>query len=331
MTAECAIYGGIAAGGQSAGRGLWPVAVITIASVALAEMVGACYPVRGAGQTGVGTVSTGHIGAAQASGGGVPGGDKLVGSGSAVSRSVDSGHCDPESRGRAWLSAGEANGTSGGYGDARPALAREPMWGELGALWIKVSRRLPGRLLGVPAGARVLLVLAVLWIAGPKDALLALPVFEAAWVGCVLALASWHAGADRATKAGRGAGAVRVGGAVRASGAERGAGTAASAAAGAVAGAGGAPIAGSAYAADAARTAGSVAAAEVMAAATGTLVGGWSDPGIVLACRDDGPVARWAGRLVQGNLIPLPRPSPACSPPRCWPHSACAACPRSSR
>jgi hypothetical protein len=28
--------------------------------------------------------------------------------------------------------------------------------------------------------------------------------------------------------------------------------------------------------------------------------------GTVLACRDDGPAARWAGRLVQGNLIPLP-------------------------
>ena len=30
----------------------------------------------------------------------------------------------------------------------------------------------------------------------------------------------------------------------------------------------------------------------------------WHD--VVLACRDDGPLARWAGRLVQGNLIPLP-------------------------
>jgi hypothetical protein len=30
------------------------------------------------------------------------------------------------------------------------------------------------------------------------------------------------------------------------------------------------------------------------------------DTAVVLACRDDGPVARWAGRLVQGNLIPLP-------------------------
>lgn len=33
---------------------------------------------------------------------------------------------------------------------------------------------------------------------------------------------------------------------------------------------------------------------------------GPADPSVVLACRDDGPVARWAGRLVQGNLIPLP-------------------------
>ncbi len=30
----------------------------------------------------------------------------------------------------------------------------------------------------------------------------------------------------------------------------------------------------------------------------------WHDA--VLACRDDGPLARWAGRLVQGNLMPLP-------------------------
>jgi hypothetical protein len=27
---------------------------------------------------------------------------------------------------------------------------------------------------------------------------------------------------------------------------------------------------------------------------------------VVLACRDDGPLARWAGRLVAGNLAPLP-------------------------
>jgi len=36
------------------------------------------------------------------------------------------------------------------------------------------------------------------------------------------------------------------------------------------------------------------------------LGGGEPDRGVVLACRDDGPMARWAGRLVQGNLIPLP-------------------------
>lgn len=28
--------------------------------------------------------------------------------------------------------------------------------------------------------------------------------------------------------------------------------------------------------------------------------------GVILACRDDGPVARWLGRLVRGNLMPLP-------------------------
>ncbi len=33
---------------------------------------------------------------------------------------------------------------------------------------------------------------------------------------------------------------------------------------------------------------------------------GPADPDMVLACRDDGPAARWAGRLVRGNLIPLP-------------------------
>ncbi|HEX9033471.1 MAG TPA: hypothetical protein VF834_16650 [Streptosporangiaceae bacterium] len=33
---------------------------------------------------------------------------------------------------------------------------------------------------------------------------------------------------------------------------------------------------------------------------------GPADRDVVLALRDDGPVARWAGRLVQGNLMPLP-------------------------
>jgi hypothetical protein len=54
----------------------------------------------------------------------------------------------------------------------------------------------------------------------------------------------------------------------------------------------------------------SVAAAEaasVLAMLTvAILAPGSADTALVLACRDDGPVARWAGRLVQGNLIPLP-------------------------
>jgi hypothetical protein len=41
--AECAIYGGIAAGGQQAGwTGMWALAVVTIVSVAVADTIGSC-------------------------------------------------------------------------------------------------------------------------------------------------------------------------------------------------------------------------------------------------------------------------------------------------
>jgi len=47
VAAECAIYGGIAAGGQSAGwTGMWPLAVAAVVAVALRETIGACSPPR---------------------------------------------------------------------------------------------------------------------------------------------------------------------------------------------------------------------------------------------------------------------------------------------
>jgi hypothetical protein len=41
-------------------------------------------------------------------------------------------------------------------------------------------------------------------------------------------------------------------------------------------------------------------------AAKGTLAVAEAGQDVLLACRDDGPLARWTGRLVQGNLPPLP-------------------------
>jgi hypothetical protein len=50
MAGECAIYGGIAAGGQSGGStGLWPLAVTAIISVSLADMLIACSGATAAG------------------------------------------------------------------------------------------------------------------------------------------------------------------------------------------------------------------------------------------------------------------------------------------
>ncbi|HVB43227.1 MAG TPA: hypothetical protein VNF47_11040 [Streptosporangiaceae bacterium] len=51
--AECAMYGGIAAGGAAAGwAGMWPLAVATITCVSVAETVSACCPAGAAGAPG---------------------------------------------------------------------------------------------------------------------------------------------------------------------------------------------------------------------------------------------------------------------------------------
>jgi hypothetical protein len=57
--------------------------------------------------------------------------------------------------------------------------------------------------------------------------------------------------------------------------------------------------------------AGAVAVLGTVVRGTGQAVGARLDGGAaaaggIAACRDDGPVARWAGRVVQGQLVPLP-------------------------
>jgi hypothetical protein len=175
IAVECAVYGGIAVRGQSAGQqGIWPLAVLAIVLVAIAEMTVAC-----------------------------------CGAGSAGQRRTPA---------------------SAAAGEHRSLLA---FW-----QWTDL-------IVAPPAAARLLIALIALLTGGPEIALITVAAAEAASILAVLAIVIFAPGRS-----------LRFTSTV----------------------------------------------ATPSSGDTASLPG----PALVLACRDDGPVARWAGRLVQGNLIPLP-------------------------
>ena len=220
VAAECAIYGGMAAGGRpTALIGMWPLAVMTVISVAVAELLGACRVAA-----------------------------------------VDAGRCRE--------------------------LGRSP---EL--------RRWTGWLLSPPVGARALLAGAGLAVGGPQAALFTVLAVEVASVVSTVAMLA------RIALPGPWPGGSPVPGAGLVSGHAPGGspgtitrtpGPRVTAIVG---------VTGSQGTTSAVRII-TTTAAETAAAEAGAPVPGALD--VVLALRDDGRAARWAGRLVQGNLIPLP-------------------------
>jgi hypothetical protein len=231
--AECAIYGGMAAGSQPTTLiGIWPLAVATVISIATSELLGACL--------------TAALGAG-----------------------------DPRESGR------------------RAAV----IW------WA-------GRVLGLPAGLRGLLALLAFAIAGAPAALLAVLALEVVSVVTTIAMlgritpARWWAEppAARVTAVvgvpgspGASSAVQLIAPDVRIAAAED-EGSAATTALPTGEASGQAEVTRPARAAGAQMTSEvAVQPAAVQATAQD----------VILALRDDGAAARWAGRLVQGNLMPL--------------------------
>ncbi len=242
VAAECAIYGGMAAGSAPATMiGPWPLAVVTISAVLITELLGAC---RSAALT--------------------------------------------EERSQ----------------ERNPVL------------------RSAGTLLRVPPGLRGLLALVTYAFGGPQAALLAVLALAAVAVAAAIATLGMvtppgSTGSGSTGSGSTGSGGTGPGGpAKRASGSAR-TGPATAARITALVG-----VAGSPGLTTAVRLTTGQAGAGAASGATGGQAGypraaggtGASQPGapaargreIILALRDDGAAARWAGRLVQGNLIPLP-------------------------
>ena len=225
VVAECAIYGGMAAGARpTALIGMWPLAVMTVISVAVTELLGACRVAA-----------------------------------------VDAGRCRE--------------------------LGRSP-----------ARRRWTGRLLCPPAGVRALLAAAALAAGGPQAALftvLAVEVFAFASTVALLAKiappGTWPGVSPVA--------GVGLGGRLSPSGSAPTTARNPVARVTAIVG-----VTGKERTTAAVRVTAATAAETGIAPATATAAGAQAPASqdVVLALRDDGRAARWAGRLVQGNLIPLP-------------------------
>lgn len=247
--AECAIYGGMAAGSQPTTLiGIWPLAVATVISIATSELLGACL--------------TAALGAG-----------------------------DPRESGR----------------------TAAVVW------WI-------GRLLGLPAGLRGLVALLAFAIAGAPAALLAVLALEVVSVVTAIAMlgritpARWWTGppvtatvvqasaSPAQTPAARVTAVVGVPGSPGASSAVRLiAPDVRGAAAGDEGSAGSTALQtgearGQAGRSRPAREAGAQVTSEAAVQAAALQA---TAQDVIVALRDDGPAARWAGRLVQGNLMPL--------------------------
>ncbi len=246
VAAECAIYGGIAAGGKpTALIGMWPLAVMTVSSVAVADLLGACR-----------------------------------------AASVNAGRCRELGR--------------------SPGLQR----------WT-------GRLLCPPVGVRALLAAAGLAVGGPQAALctvLAVEVMSFATNIAMLAkiaLPGTWPGVSPAPRDGLG-GRLSPGGSPVTTAQTPGprvtaivgvTGRQGTTSAVRIIDARQAWAAAESGAATESRAAAESGAAAATTTSSAPMAAGAPGPGsqdVVLALRDDGRAARWAGRLVQGNLIPLP-------------------------
>jgi hypothetical protein len=265
MAAECAIYGGMAAGIEhTTVLGAWPLAVLTVSAVAITDMLGAC---RSAGLTAERRRAMGRNPVLRAAGALLHIPPALRGfiafAGYAVSgpQTALLAVCGIQAVAvaAAIVTLAKLNPAAGAARHATqmrgPPAARSP--------------QTPGRT-SASAGTTITAVVGVTGSPGETTSVRYTTTPPAAW-----------------TVAGRSAGSARGG----AAGAQRSnaaglAGAASQARAGGQTGGGG------------------VADAE---APTDVAVGRTPDGrAMIVALRDDGAAARWAGRLVQGNLIPLP-------------------------
>jgi hypothetical protein len=166
MASEAAIYGGIAAGASSArGHALWPLAIATVSSVGVTQMIAACRrPVPRDGSAG-----------------------RRARFPDAASRPAE-GVSHPDDGGKGAGGSGRRRaGTSG-------SAAIPGDWPGL----TEVLRRTLDWLAAPPAPARVLLALAGLAIGGPRAALLTVLAAEMASACCIVGVLARVAGPERA-------------------------------------------------------------------------------------------------------------------------------------
>jgi hypothetical protein len=300
--AECAIYGGMAAGSQPTILiGIWPLAVTTVISIATSELLGACWRAAlGAGEPG----ESGRTAVVRRWTGrflGLPAGLRgllallafaLAGAPAALfavlAVEVISVATTIAMLGRIkpaqWRTGRPAPASAL---PAEPVLvrpaARSAAARSASAGWRRDGASTAAGVSASPAQAPAARVTAIVGVAGSPGATAAV----------------------RLTAFGtRAAAAKGDGSAVSSSAGARGAGPSRSAGASGVAGP--SPSTGASWEAEPARQAGAARTGVAPGAARQPAAGQATAQDAILALRDDGAVARWAGRLVQGNLIPLP-------------------------
>jgi hypothetical protein len=291
--AECAIYGGMAAGSHPTILiGIWPLAVTTVISIAISELLGACWRAAlGAGDPG----ESDRTAAARRWTGRILGlppelralvallAFAVAGAPAAlfavlalevvsvVTTITMLGKIAP-ARGRAGRpGTGSAVRTEPAL--VRPATARSTAAGS--------KRAVASTTAGTPASsaeAPATRVTSIAGVAGSPGATGAVRIIEA--------------GTRRAAGEGEAPAASSIAGATSIAGASRAAGPSRTAEAGGRA--------------EAARQARATCADVAPDAAVQPGAGQATAQDVILALRDDGAAARWAGRVVQGNLIPLP-------------------------
>jgi hypothetical protein len=285
--AECAIYGGMAAGSHPTILiGIWPLAVTTVISIAISELLGACWRAAlGAGDPG----ESDRIAVVRRWTG------RILG-------------LPPELRGLLALLAFAVAGA--------PAALFAVLALEVVSVVTAIT------MLGKIAPARWRAIRPATGSAVPAEPALVRPATaRSTAAGSKRAGASTTAGAPassaeapstRVTSIVGVAGSPGATGAVRliAAGTRGAAGEgedpAASSIAGASRAAGPSRTAEAGGTAEAARQARAACADVAPDAAVQPAAGQATTQDVILALRDDGAAARWAGRVVQGNLIPLP-------------------------
>ena len=314
VAAESAIYGGLAAGGVPGGpAGMWPLAVTTIVAAGTADLLGACRQ-AGPGAAGTGTPGRGSPAWAERLPA-LPRGARLVLAGLAFAvggpQAALFAVLGAEVLAMTWMVV-----TLGRVAPAADALAgttrarRRPARAGQGGLAVLGQSSDHAAAPAASGSGRRTRVTAVVGVPGPE--------------GTTSVRITTSATASAAVRTGGDSGEpVPVGGVVPAA-ARTGGDSGEPVPVGGVAGTAGSAQAGSARAGPA-WAAGSVAARRNQAGSGAPAsahadpdyqhdqhepgqqaVGGSTATAGVLALRDDGAAALWAGRLVQGNLIPLP-------------------------